>query len=41
MNKEMYERTEMEVIRFETDDVIMTSNFDPDEYEDDILKQNP
>ena len=40
MNKEMYERTEMEVIRFETDDVIMTSGVDYDEYEDDILKQN-
>ena len=40
MNKEQYERTELEVIRFETENVIITSNFDPDEYEDDILKQN-
>ena len=36
MNKEKYERTELEVIKFQTEDVIMTSNFD--EYEDDILK---
>lgn len=33
MNKEKYERTEMEVIKFQTEDVIMTSGFDPDEYE--------
>ena len=31
MNKEKYERTAFEVIRFQTDDVIMTSF--PDEYE--------
>ena len=40
MNKEKYERIELEAIRFETEDAIMTSNFDPDEYEDDIQKQN-
>ena len=40
MNKEKYERTELEVIRFETEDIIMTSNFDPDEYEDNPLKPN-
>ena len=40
VNKEKYERTKLEVIRFETDDVLTTSIFDPDEYEDDILKQN-
>lgn len=40
MNKEKYERTEFEVTRFETEDVIMTSGVDYDEYEDDILKPN-
>lgn len=34
MKKEKYERTEMEVIEFQTEDVIMTSGF---EYEDDEL----
>ena len=38
MNKEKYERTEMEVVEFQTEDVIMTSG--PDEYEDDILNSN-
>ena len=38
MNKETYERTELEMIRFQTEDIITTS--DSDEYEDDILKQN-
>lgn len=37
MKKEMYERTELEVIRFQSEDVIMTSG---EEYEDDILNQN-
>lgn len=37
MNKEMYERTDLEVIRFQTEDVIMTSG---EEYEDDIIGQN-
>ena len=36
MKKEQYERAELEVIRFETEDVILTSL---DEYEDDILKR--
>ena len=40
MNKEKYERTELEVTRFETEDVIMTSGVDYDEYEDGILKPN-
>lgn len=34
MKKEKYERTEMEVIEFQTEDVIMTSGI---EYEDDEL----
>ena len=34
MNKEKYERTDLEIIKFQTEDVIMTS--DP-EYEDDEL----
>ncbi len=34
MKKEKYERTEMEVIKFQTEDVIMTSGID---YEDDEL----
>ena len=38
MNKETYERTELEMIRFQTEDIITTSALD--EYEDDILKQN-
>ena len=38
MLKEKYERTEMEVIEFQTEDVIMTSGLD--EYEDDIVSQN-
>ena len=37
MRKERYERTELDVIRFQIEDVIMTSG---DEYEDDILNQN-
>ena len=38
MNKEKYTRSEIEVIEFRNEDVIMTSG--PDEYEDDILNQN-
>ena len=34
MKKEKYERTELEVVEFETEDVIMTSGI---EYEDDEL----
>ena len=37
MSKESYERTELEIIRFQTEDVIMTSG---EEYEDNILNQN-
>ena len=37
MIKEKYERTEMEVIEFQTEDVIMTSG---EEYEDDIIGQS-
>ena len=34
MNKEKYERTEMEVIKFQAEDVILTSGVNPDdEYE--------
>ena len=34
MNKEKYEPTEIEVIKFKTDDVIQVSDVDPnDEYE--------
>lgn len=39
MNNE-YERTKLEVIRFETEDIIMDSNVDYDEYEDNILNTN-
>lgn len=31
MNKEKYQRTELEVIKFQTDDVITTSGFEDDE----------
>lgn len=34
MNKEKYDRTELEIIKFQTQDVIMTSGLD---YEDDEL----
>ena len=36
MEKEKYERTELDIIQFQTEDVIMTSTVDPqddDEYE--------
>ena len=33
MLKEKYERSELEVIAFTTEDVIMTSGFDDDDYE--------
>ena len=33
MKKESYERTELELIKFRTEDVITTSDSDPDEYE--------
>lgn len=36
MNKETYERTELEIIAFSSGDVITTSGLD--EYEDDIIK---
>lgn len=38
MNKESYERTELEIIKFQTEDVIMTSGI---EYEDDELPLTP
>ncbi len=38
MKKEKYERTELEVVEFETEDVIMTSGI---EYEDDELPFTP
>ena len=38
MKKEKYERTELEVIRFQTEDVIMTSGL---EYEEDELPLSP
>ena len=31
MNKEKYQRTELEVIKFQTEDVITTSGFEDDE----------
>ncbi len=40
MNKENYEHTELEIINFVTEDVIMTSDieeFDPHEYETPII----
>ncbi len=36
MKREKYERTELEIIEFHTEDVIMTSELD--EYEDNIIK---
>ena len=38
MKKEKYERTELEIIRFLTEDIIMTSGI---EYEDDELPLTP
>lgn len=38
MKKEKYERAEMEVIKFVTEDVLLTSSFD---YEDDELPFSP
>ena len=38
MKKEKYERTELEVMEFETEDVIMTGGI---EYEDDELPLTP
>ena len=38
MFKEKYERSELEVIEFQSEDMITTSL--PDEYEDDIIGQN-
>ena len=37
MNKEKYERTELEIFRFQTEDVITTSGFEEDEVSD-IIK---
>lgn len=31
MEKEIYQRTELEIIKFQTEDVIMTSNLNPDD----------
>ena len=39
MNKEKYERTELEITEFQTEDIIITS-FSDDEYEDDLLNPN-
>lgn len=36
MTKEAYERTELEIIPFITEDILTTSGLD--EYEDDIIK---
>ena len=38
MKKEKYERTELEIIKFQTEDVIMTSSID---YEEDELPLVP
>ncbi len=38
MKKEKYEQTELEIIKFHTEDVISTSNF---EYEEDELPLSP
>ena len=38
MKKEKYERTDLEIIKFQTEDVIMTSNMD---YEEDELPFAP
>ena len=40
MNKEKYTRSEIEVIEFKTEDVILTSNPD-DEYENDKVFVSP
>lgn len=37
MNKEVYQSPEMEMIAFETEDIIRTSGFDPDDNETDII----
>lgn len=31
MNKEKYERTELEIVKFQTEDIILTSGFEEDE----------
>ncbi len=36
MYKEKYERTELEIIKFLTEDVIMTSGFEPEEGDDEL-----
>ena len=36
MYKEKYERSELEIIEFQTEDVIMTSPFDPEEGDDEL-----
>lgn len=40
MKKEIYERAELDLIRFETEDVIMDSSITYDEYEGDIINSN-
>lgn len=40
MMKEKYERKELLILEFRTDDVIVTSGQDLDNYEDNILKPN-
>ena len=36
--KELYERTELEILKFQTDDVIATSNIPYEDDETDIMK---
>ncbi len=40
MKKEKYERTELEIIRFQTEDVIMFSNIEYEEDETPIMPVN-
>ena len=36
--KELYERTELEILKFQTDDVITTSNIPYEDDENEIMK---
>lgn len=38
MNKEIYEKTDLEIIKFQTEDVIMSSSFD---YEEETRYETP
>lgn len=40
MNKEKYDRSELEIIEFATEDVILTSPLDPEEGDDELPIRN-